>query len=90
MKKYTLSGTTPSATLRGNLGFITMFAQGGTFSTGVAVEVSPDGTNWFELADTVLTAKGVKNLNVDAPYHRVVGKDASVVDVEVWISGVEA
>ena len=59
----------------------TLFVWGEFGGGTVTLEISPDGTNWFEVSDVALTAAGCINVEFRAPHVRAVvsgGTDSAV------------
>lgn len=85
MRQVTIISNTPSEAFSNFYGGFSFFADG-TFDGTVSVQISPDNATWFDVLDSELTAKGVVNVSVSAPYLRVVNSGAAP-NLTCWVSG---
>lgn len=88
-KNFTANGTenANSQSGSGKVGnFTTLYAKGTWGGGTIKVQISPDGSNWFDVTDANLTADGFANIQVKAPYMRVDLSGATSPDLNVWLA----
>lgn len=72
---------------RNKSGFNTLYASGSWGTGSLRIQASPNGTDWFNLTDVVLTANGSVNFQAHAKNFRITLSGATGgEDIDWWVN----